>query len=94
MVGPNKEEYSLHEAAISCLSKPLHVLLNGDMKEAKEKHVHWPDINEKTFVRFIQWAYTGDYVAQEPEIVEFRPYAQAPVSSQEGVSTSCNEVPE
>lgn len=39
------------------------------MREAKEKRVQWPDIDERTFVRFTQWAYTKTYVAEEPEIL-------------------------
>lgn len=40
------------------------------MKEANEKLVHWPDVDENTFERFSQWAYTGDYDPEEPEVVD------------------------
>lgn len=39
------------------------------MCEAKEKCVKWPEIDEKTFVRFTQWAYQKTYVTEEPDIV-------------------------
>jgi hypothetical protein len=39
------------------------------MREAKEKRVEWPDIDEKTFVRFAQWVYSGTYVTEEPHIL-------------------------
>lgn len=68
MIGPNNKEYKVHGTAISRLSKPLGVLLNGDMREAKEKCVKWPEIDEKTFVRFTQWAYQKTYVTEEPDI--------------------------
>lgn len=69
MIGSNGKEYHVHGTAISRLSKPLAVLINGDMREAKEKRVQWPEIDEQTFVRFTQWAYTKTYVAQEPNIL-------------------------
>lgn len=69
VIGPHSKKFSIHGAAISGLSKPLNVLLNGRMREAIEKRVRWPDVDEKTFVRFSQWAYTGDYVTEEPDIV-------------------------
>lgn len=68
VVGPNSKEYNVHGTAISRLSKPLFVLISGDMREAKEKRVEWPDVDEKTFVRFTQWAYTQTYVTEEPDI--------------------------
>ncbi len=37
------------------------------MIEASEKIVRWPDIDEEAFVRFSQWAYTGEYTPPEPE---------------------------
>lgn len=69
VIGPNCKEYKVHGTAISRLSKPLGVLINGEMREAKEKCVKWPDVDEKTFVRFTQWAYTETYVTEEPEIL-------------------------
>lgn len=69
MVGTHKKEYSIHEASLSHLSKPLKVLLNGPLREAQELRVEWPDVDEKTFVRFVQWAYTKHYDTEEPEII-------------------------
>ncbi|POS69861.1 hypothetical protein DHEL01_v211746 [Diaporthe helianthi] len=37
VTGPNSKEYKVHGNAISRLSKPLGVLLNGNMCEANEK---------------------------------------------------------
>lgn len=69
VVGANCKEYKIHGTAISRLSKPLGVLINGEMREAKEKCVKWPDVDEKTFVRFTQWAYQKTYVTEEPDII-------------------------
>ncbi|CAJ2500186.1 Uu.00g030390.m01.CDS01 [Anthostomella pinea] len=68
-VGPQKKEFVLHEAALSTLSKPLDRLLNGSMKEAKEGCVVWDDLDESTFLRFIKWAYSGDYGTPSPDIL-------------------------
>lgn len=37
------------------------------MKEANDHCVHWEDVDEKTFLRFAQWAYTGEYSPAEPD---------------------------
>lgn len=79
VIGPNLKEYKVHGTAISRLSKPLGVLINGEMREAKEKCVNWPDIDEKTFVRFTQWAYTKAYVTEEPEIPLDPSFIRAPI---------------
>lgn len=69
VVGSEKKEYTVHETALSQLSEPLCVLLTGPHKEAEECRVDWPDVEEKTFVRFIEWAYTQTYTTAEPDIM-------------------------
>lgn len=39
------------------------------MSEAKEGCVRLEDVEESTFIRFSQFAYTGDYIAADPEIL-------------------------
>lgn len=50
------------------MSKPLQTLVKGDMKEAREGVTEWPQIDEATFIRFWEFAYTGDYRAAEPSM--------------------------
>ncbi|KAL6864587.1 hypothetical protein J3F83DRAFT_143103 [Trichoderma novae-zelandiae] len=69
LVGPKKKELALHRTAVSSLSKSLDQLLNGRMREATEQCVSWEDTDEKTFIRFGEWAYTGDYTPGESEIL-------------------------
>ncbi|KAK9777073.1 hypothetical protein AB5N19_12398 [Seiridium cardinale] len=69
VVGDSKKEYVLHVGAIMRLSRPLHVLVNGGMREAQQGLVEWPEVDEQTFIRFSQWAYTGAYLAAEPDII-------------------------
>lgn len=58
-----------HAALVAHHSKPLGVLVNGDMSEAREGCALLEGIDEDTFVRFCQYAYTGDYVAADPIIL-------------------------
>lgn len=69
MVGSSKKQYSVHAAAFSQLSSPLEILLNGPHKESQTMRVEWPHVDERTFVRFTQWAYTKSYNTEEPEII-------------------------
>ncbi|KAK0757120.1 hypothetical protein N5P37_010649 [Trichoderma harzianum] len=69
IVGPHKKQYIMHEAAVSRLSKTLDQLLHGGMRESEERCVCWEDLDEKTFLRFGEWTYTGDYKPEEPEIL-------------------------
>ncbi|KAL9125882.1 MAG: hypothetical protein Q9217_004981 [Psora testacea] len=68
-IGPNRKLYTVHSALIAYHSKPLNVLVNGEMKEAKEGCTPLEEVDEQTFVRFTQYAYTGDYVTADPEIL-------------------------
>lgn len=51
------------------------------MCEAQEKCVKWPDVDEKTFVRFTQWAYTETYVTEEPDILLEQSLIGAPIDT-------------
>ncbi|KAI1776608.1 hypothetical protein F4818DRAFT_354305 [Hypoxylon cercidicola] len=75
LVGPDKKEFTMHTELLGRMSKPLRTLVKGDMKEAKEGVAEWPEIDEGTFIRFWEFAYTGDYRAAEPII-------DAPASSE------------
>ncbi|KAL7792872.1 hypothetical protein V8C43DRAFT_282647 [Trichoderma afarasin] len=69
VVGSKKKQFIMHEAAITRLSKSLDKLLTGGMKESEERCVCWEDVDEKTFLRFGEWVYTGDYKSEEPDIL-------------------------
>lgn len=61
IVGPEKQEFTLHAEVISRLSTSLNTLINGGMKEAAEGVAVWEDIDAETFIRLSKFAYTGDY---------------------------------
>ncbi|KAK1249009.1 hypothetical protein MKX08_007229, partial [Trichoderma sp. CBMAI-0020] len=69
IIGHRKKLFTIHENAVYRLSKSLNDLLNGSMKEANEHCVYWEDVDEKTFLRFAQWAYTGEYSPAEPDLI-------------------------
>lgn len=59
---------SVHADAIAKQSAPLDTLINGPMKEAESGVAEWKDVEEATFIRFCQFAYTGDYKTPEHEL--------------------------
>ncbi|KAK7224371.1 hypothetical protein V2G26_012374 [Clonostachys chloroleuca] len=61
LIGPDKSEFIIHSALLASQSKVLDRLVNGQMKEALQGEVHWAEVDTDTFIRFSQFAYTGDY---------------------------------
>ncbi|KAK0108096.1 hypothetical protein ONS95_002917 [Cadophora gregata] len=53
--------FSVHEEAMAALSQPLHTLMRSGLSESEAGNATWEDISKDTFVRFAQFAYTGDY---------------------------------
>ncbi|KAK6827517.1 hypothetical protein PG987_010858 [Apiospora arundinis] len=69
VLGQAKTEFTIHADALTPISKALRVLIDGDMKEAKEACVTWDDVDSETFIRFAQWVYTNDYAPPDPDIL-------------------------
>ncbi|KAH6996435.1 hypothetical protein BKA56DRAFT_156314 [Ilyonectria sp. MPI-CAGE-AT-0026] len=69
VIGEEGKEFHVHKELIGQLSPALNALVNGQMKEAREGRVEWPDLDTDTFVRFAKYAYSGDYTEAEPEIL-------------------------
>jgi hypothetical protein len=65
VVGENQAPFTVHAAIIARQSKALDVLINGDMGEASGGKAIFEDIEEDTFIRFCQFAYTGDYTTPD-----------------------------
>ncbi|QPG97368.1 hypothetical protein C2857_006214 [Epichloe festucae Fl1] len=65
IVGEKKAEYTLHSYLVAQQSPALDVLINGEMKEAKEGCVNWEGVEEQAFLCFSQYIYTGQYEAQK-----------------------------
>lgn len=60
-LGLNETEIVVHEEAIANQSPALEAMMRGNMAESTSGTAKWHDIEEQTFVRFAQFAYTGDY---------------------------------
>jgi len=69
LVGPDQKLFIIHSGLIANHSKPLSRLVNGEMSEAKEECARLEDVDEGTFGRYIRYAYTGDYLPAEPDIL-------------------------
>ena len=71
-IGDRATEYTVHGALIAELSDPLEALVSGKMSEALNGRAIFKDMDEDTFVRFCQFAYTGDYtppvLVHDPEV--------------------------
>jgi hypothetical protein len=64
-VGENQAAITVHGAVIAKQSKALDTLINGSMAEASDGKANFDDVQEDTFVRFCQFAYTGNYTTPE-----------------------------
>ena len=69
LVGPNEKLFGMHSALVAHLSQPLHALVHGKMLESNQGRARLVDVDEQTFVRFIEFAYTGEYTPADPEIL-------------------------
>jgi len=69
LVGNNKRLFHVHAAAITHHSKRLGDVINDHISEAKEVCDSLEYVEESTFIRFSQFAYTDDYIAADPEIL-------------------------
>ena len=64
-MGPDKRELVVHADEVAPLSTSLNSLLKNEaFAEANSRRIVWDDVEVDTFLRFIQFAYTGDY--EEP----------------------------
>ncbi|KAM0280234.1 hypothetical protein ACHAQH_004192 [Verticillium albo-atrum] len=61
LVGPSKAEFEIHASLVAEQSPALARLVTGDFIEARERRASWRDVDVDTFIRFSQFAYTGDY---------------------------------
>ncbi|KIW89627.1 uncharacterized protein Z519_09783 [Cladophialophora bantiana CBS 173.52] len=67
LVGPAAKPFYIHAKLATQLSSTMAALVEGSMAEAKRCYAVLEDIDEDTFVRVVQFAYTGDYAVAEPD---------------------------
>jgi hypothetical protein len=68
-VGSEQREFSVSSALIAHQSPTLRTLIYGNFCEARNGCVTLDWVDEYTFTRFIQYAYTGDYDATGDDAV-------------------------
>lgn len=90
LVGPNQREFTIHSALLSHQSPVLDKLVNGGFAEAAEKCVKWDSVDEDTFVRFWQYAYTGKYTVD----LSIAGLEAEPQAAQEAVERTAQEAME
>ncbi|KAH7165585.1 hypothetical protein EDB81DRAFT_258188 [Dactylonectria macrodidyma] len=90
VIGKERKEFHIHAELFAKLSPALNILVNGRMREACEREVHWPDTDTETFVRFAKFAYSHDYAEAEPDILTPDPEAKS-VSKQRPVDLTFPE---
>ncbi|KJZ71599.1 hypothetical protein HIM_08993 [Hirsutella minnesotensis 3608] len=67
VVGPKGRQFTIHSALVASQSPALRALIIGGFKESESKEVVWEAVDEKTFVRFCEYIYTGDYQDEVPK---------------------------
>ena len=68
LIKKNKKKSTVYAIFIAYHSRPLGVLINKHLLEIKVSCL-LEDIDEDTFARFAQYAYTKDYLFINPEMV-------------------------
>jgi hypothetical protein len=57
----------MHSALVARQSETLDAIVNGKFREGEEQCAVWNEVEVDTFIRFSQFAYTGDYEGAEPQ---------------------------
>ena len=81
------EPLYIHADLVSLHSKPLDRMMNGTMTEAREGFATLEDVDEGTFVRFIEWAHKGYYTAANFSTAISSPPAPTSQGVEEAVPT-------
>ena len=68
LIGENKRKYTVYAALIAYYLRPLGDIVNKHLLEAKVS-CFLADVDKDTFVRFVQYTYTRDYLSANPEMV-------------------------
>ncbi|KAL2203612.1 hypothetical protein CC79DRAFT_1063719 [Sarocladium strictum] len=66
IVGPASRVHVMHSSLLAAQSSVLYELVNNGMKESKDRSVTWPDVSEHTFSKFLEFAYTGTFIIEDP----------------------------
>lgn len=71
-MAPNEEQFFVHGELIAQVSNVLAAEVRGHMQEAEAGIIHIKDVDgdldDDTVMRFVEFAYRGDYTVPRPEI--------------------------
>jgi hypothetical protein len=67
LIGEGKTPFIVHAGAIASQSDTLDTMINGEFVEKHTRSATLEEVDEDTFARFCQFAYTGDYHPPESE---------------------------
>ncbi|KAI1181631.1 hypothetical protein F5B17DRAFT_424422 [Nemania serpens] len=76
VVGKEKEEFYLHPNLLSRISSLLDALVRDSTRGSSPSCIDWENVNRSVFLRFAEFAYTGNYsgeIPTEPDVVSPRP---------------------
>ena len=80
-VGLHKREFTIHSALIAHQSPALDKLVSGEFAEAQKYEATWESVDEQTFIRFVEYAYTGDYNEEEPKTLPESAVLDEPIAT-------------
>ncbi|EPS38426.1 hypothetical protein H072_7814 [Dactylellina haptotyla CBS 200.50] len=69
IIGPEKKKFFVNEELISKCSPVLKALMGRNFREGSQREAYLDEVEEDTFVRFIQYAWTGTY--DSPSVVTY-----------------------
>lgn len=64
-IGKDRHSFVAHSKAVSTTSNYFKALINGCLKEAQTRLAELEDVDPDTFVRFLEYAYQGDYTSPQ-----------------------------
>ncbi|KAL6252370.1 hypothetical protein RBB50_000088 [Rhinocladiella similis] len=69
LIGPDKKPFHVHSALIAKHSDTLAALVTNGMLESEQRCAVFDDVDEDTFLHFLEFAYTGEYTVPPPQMV-------------------------
>ncbi|KAL9621053.1 MAG: hypothetical protein Q9160_004438 [Pyrenula sp. 1 TL-2023] len=72
IVGTEQEEFTVQHALVAHHSKSLGVLMDSDSSKTENGRAYLESTDPDTFVRFCEFAYTGNYEVPKPEEIATR----------------------
>ncbi|KAJ9637997.1 hypothetical protein H2204_004587 [Knufia peltigerae] len=69
LIGPDKKLFYVHSALVAKQSRPLAALVSNGMVESRQRCAVFDDVDEDTFLHFLEFAYTGEYTVPPPAAI-------------------------